>query len=233
MILYGAHTNGSDLDPQEASAIVALQRPAEVAFRTLVRRAEYLRELADLIAKAPLDSATDPYDYLSNQLIDSLPPRTMAALVACASIPGASLADINNATKIPIAVGLLSECPPLSPVLRLGGAKHLRRSRCACARDRTTLPRTTPQYVGQMWSRLSRESATTREPHNCFGWRDSTRRPHPSSKRTCLLQNPQMLIRWPDEGNKYTYHGRAAEAIRTHGSPTAHHDSSASRRAHP
>ena len=102
---------------------LALQQPAEFAYRTLLRRAERLRELAALIAKAPLDAATDPYDYLSNQLIDSLPPRTMAAVVACASIPGASVTDINNATEDRNCSRLLSECPPLSAVLRLREAK--------------------------------------------------------------------------------------------------------------
>ena len=71
---------GRTWTPRKSTQSLALQQPAEFAFRTLLRHAERLRELADLIAKAPLDAATDPYDYLSNQLIDSLPPRTRAAV---------------------------------------------------------------------------------------------------------------------------------------------------------
>lgn len=210
VVLYGAHANGSDLDPQEASAIAALQRPTEVAFRTLLRRAEYLRELAALIAKAPLDIATDPYDYLSNQLIDSLPPRTMAALVACASIPGASLSDINNATEDRNSSRLLSECPPLLPVLRLRAAKTFDVHGVLVRAIEQRFPEQRRIMLGRC-GRASAEIGDHARAAELLELAGLHTEAAFEFETHLSQQDPQKLMRWPDDGRAFVYPGIAAE----------------------
>jgi DNA-binding SARP family transcriptional activator len=210
VVLYGAHVNGSDLDPQEVSAIVALQRPAELPLRTLLERAKHLRELADLIAKAPPDVATDPYDYLSNQFIDALPPRTRAAVVACASIPGACVADINNATEDRNGSRLISECPPLSSILRLREAKTFEVHNLVTR----AIERRFPEHRQVMLGRCGRASAEIGDHSRAAqllqlaGLHSAAA----SELETYLSQqDPEALVRWTDDGREYAYNRLAAD----------------------
>ncbi len=208
--LYGAHANGSDLDPQEVSAIVALQRPAELAFRTLLHRAERLRELAKLIARAPLDAATEPYEYLSNQLMDSLPPRTRAAVIACASIPGASIADINSANEDRSSGRLISECPPLSAVLRLHEAKTFDVHRVVTR----AIEQRFPEERGNMLARCGRASAAVGN-HARAAQLLQLAGLHSAAalelETHLSQQDPQALIHWTDGDGACAYDGLAAD----------------------
>ncbi|HEY6486871.1 MAG TPA: BTAD domain-containing putative transcriptional regulator [Candidatus Cybelea sp.] len=207
--LYGAHANGSDLDPQEVGAIVALQRPAELALRTLLRRTEQLRELADLIARAPSNAAMDPYGYLANRLIDALPPRTRTAVVACASIPEAGVTDITNATEESDSIRLINDCTPLCAVVQLRETKAFDVHPLIVR----TIEQRFPEQRRDMLVRCGRAAAETGDHAR------ASRLLHLAGLHTAAAlelenhlsqQDPQRLIRWVDDGSEYAYDGVAS-----------------------
>jgi hypothetical protein len=118
VVMYGTHENGTDLDPTERVAIEALQVPAERAYAKLLRQADKLRELSVLLANSPSGVSDDVHSYLASQVIDLIPERTRAALVACAAVPGATVDDIARATGHPEGATLLFEFASRSPLVR-------------------------------------------------------------------------------------------------------------------
>jgi DNA-binding SARP family transcriptional activator len=210
VVLYGAHANGSDLDPQEVSAIVALRRAAELAFRTLFHRVEHLRELAELIARAPLNAATDPYDYLSNQLIDSLPPRTRAAVVACTSIPDASVADVNTATEDRNSSRLIGEYAALCPILRPREGKAFD----VHAVVASAIERRFPEQRRLMLARCGRAYAEMGNHARAAQLLELAGLDAAAASELeahLAQQDPQMLIGWADDGGDYAYDGLATD----------------------
>ena len=171
---------------------------------------EHLRELAELIARAPLNAATDPYDYLSNQLIDSLPPRTRAAVVACASIPDASVADVNTATEDRNSSRLIGEYPALCAVLRPREGKTFD----VHAVVASAIERRFPEQRRLMLGRCGRASAEMGDHARAaqllrLAGLDAAA----ASELEAHLaqQDPQMLIRWADDGGEYAYDALAPD----------------------
>ena len=169
-----------------------------------------LAELAELIARAPSNAETEPYDYLSNQLMDALPPHTREAVVACASIPAASMADIDNATEDRNGSRRIGECPPLSAILRVCEAKTFD-VHGVIAR---AIERRFPEQRRVMLGRCGRASAEIGDHARAAQLlRLAGLHSAAASELEAHLsqQNPQTLLRWTDDGREYAYDGLAAE----------------------
>jgi|GEM_PF-363293 len=96
--LYGAHANGTKIDPVERSALEKLAAPAELAYDSLRIRLENVRRLSDILERLDGVAYDELHYYLADQAIAGIPERSRSALTACAAIPDATDEDVALAT---------------------------------------------------------------------------------------------------------------------------------------
>jgi DNA-binding SARP family transcriptional activator len=91
---YGPHRNGFDLDSDEERLLGGLPQPAANAYRAIETRAAHIRRLAELLRESPGSDTATLFDYLADQILESLAAPERAILMACAAFPDATPVEV-------------------------------------------------------------------------------------------------------------------------------------------